>query len=126
MVENLKVLKEEWATTFSCLVKTVGKSPYENEGQGLFHVMKMLNSCRGFLRFRAGRLSLYRDFLHDPIEVPKDLGNKDCPSSDDIKVISKAMALRDWKSHTHRIGVHPHAVGSLFTLVIPLNELIDE
>lgn len=64
-VSDLTV-NEEWSAVQSCWGKGATTSDRLNKGYGLYRVASTLSDCRGFLRIRTGRFSLYRDFSTHP------------------------------------------------------------
>jgi hypothetical protein len=76
-------------------------------GYGLSTVLRTIGQY-GFLRFRSGRLSLYRDFSLNPLDVPNEL---DAPG----------FMLYDWASQTQNATKMNIAEGALFTIIYPFS-----
>ena len=117
---------EESSATRKCLLLASGRSSKPTEGRGLYDTMKLLSQCRGMLHYRGNRLSVYRDFISDPLPVDKLAILEKTPPSEAEKAMMKLMFLRDWKTRATASGDHPPAVGALFTIVVPVKSISDE
>ena len=118
-----KNLSEELKATRRCLLLARGRSPSQNEGRGLYDTMKLLNECGGFLRYRGNRLSVYRDFVSDPIAVEELVRLEALPVSEVETPMMKLFSLRDWGSRKIAPEGHPKAVGAMFTIIVPVKNL---
>src|SRR5205823_2735974 len=107
-------LKEEYEKVMQCLRKYSSASGRTYRGLGLHYVMSMLSKTKGFLRYRAGRLSLFRNFHKQPFGA--DLAarpNKTRFRADNIFFF-------DWRSRSLEL-IHTTSVdGALFTMLFPL------
>ncbi len=121
-----KSLTEELKATRKCLLLARGRSPSPNEGRGLYDTMKLLNECGGFLRYRANRLSVYRDFVTDPLATEELSRLETLPVSEAETPMMKLFSLRDWGSRKITPEEHPKAVGAMFTIIVPVKNLSDE
>jgi hypothetical protein len=115
-----KSLRAEYNATADCLLLASGRSSKWTEGKGLYETMKLLNSSGGFVRYRAKRLSLYRDFLADPIDLNK-LEELEAQQRDDRhNLMREELVLKDWLSRTTNHRKHTKAVGTFFTIIVPV------
>lgn len=115
-----KSLQAECDATTNCLLLASGRSSSSSEGKGLYETMKLLNASGGFVRYRAKRLSLYRDFKSDPLNNRK-LELLEAKGRDERqKEMRKELVLRDWLSHTAKNRIHAKAVGAFFTIIVPI------
>jgi hypothetical protein len=97
-------LAEEHSALHDCLRKHVTTSPEDTHGVGLHKVLRDLSALGAFLWLRAGRLSLYRDFLALPYD----------PKHGDDEPF-----LLDWEAGIALSEAAP-VTGSFFTALLPI------
>ncbi len=115
-----KSLGAEYNATADCLLLASGRSAKSSEGKGLYETMKLLNSSGGFVRYRAKRLSLYRDFLEDPLDTKKLEALETQERDERRKGMREQLFLKDWLSRTTKMRMHVKAVGTFFTIIVPV------
>jgi hypothetical protein len=111
-------LKEEYDMVMKCLRKYASASGRTFRGLGLHHVMSLLTKTKGFLRYRSGRLSLFRDFHEQPF-MPA-IGRETIDPTRHSKFRSLNIYFFDWGSQTADLIPAPWADGALFTMIFPL------
>ncbi|MHB8283510.1 MAG: class I SAM-dependent methyltransferase [Caulobacteraceae bacterium] len=90
----------ELESTIACFGKSVSRKQSSSSGLGLPNIIDALRRQRGFLRLRTGRTALYCDLSIEP-NTP----------------FGVAPALQHWFGGGGQV---PYVVGSLFTLLFPL------
>jgi hypothetical protein len=118
---------EEHNAVLSCLVLHGTSSGDETEGVGLFHTLKLLSRSEGFLRYRGGRLSLYRDFKEHPY-LPEKYESRSVRRSGRSTARNTLFRkdltfLLDWKSKSLQVTSMAPVEGALFTLLLPLPQV---
>jgi len=116
-------LKEEYEKVMECLRKYSSASGRTYRGLGLHYVMSLLTQTKGFLRYRSGRLSLFRNFYRQPF-MP-DIGRDTLDPARQTRLRAKNIYFFDWRSKSLDLKsldlIHaPPVDGALFTLLFPL------
>lgn len=107
-------LKEEYDKLMQCLRKYSSASGRTYRGLGLHYVMSMLSKTKGFLRYRGGRLSLFRNFHKQPFGA--DLA----ASSNKTRFRADNIFFFDWRSRSLELIRTTSVDGALFTMLFPL------
>jgi len=113
--------KDEYHAVIECFGKHASSSADPSRGLGLFSVMQLLTRTRGYLRFRGGRLSLYRDFTFHP----HPYANRPYapPIYESGAGRKQIEFLLDWNNDSPDLAEHYDAAGALMTAWIPLQRL---
>jgi hypothetical protein len=127
--DDLDVSAEHTAV-LNCLVLHGTSSGDETEGIGLYHTLKLLSRSEGFLRYRGGRLALYRDFKEHPY-LPEKYESRSArrtgrSTATDTRLRRDLAFLLDWKSRSLDPRPMPPVEGALFTFLLPLPEFKSE
>ncbi len=111
----------QYEESMRCFMRWSGSSTKENEGQGLYKVIRTLNQAGGFLQYRSQNLNLYRDFRSAPLD-PRALADIDNESHAPMSAerFSEIFYLRDFKSGGSRLLRNHFAIGTLFTFLLPI------
>ncbi len=119
-----KPLRAEYKATTDCLLLASGRSAKSSEGKGLYETMKLLNASHGFLRYRAKRLNLYRDFIANPLNLEELalLENEELAKRQ--TGMRKHLFLNDWHSRNTRPKPQAKAVGTFFTFIVPVEDIL--
>lgn len=92
-----------------CLIKgqtSVITSQGKNKGYGLDEVLRLLDTKKGFLKIRTGRISIYRDLVETPYKITQE---------------PKEIELVDWeKNSSDEYSEMNNTEGTLITLAYPL------
>jgi len=118
-------LAEEHDAVMRCLILHGTSSGDETEGVGLYHTLKLLSQHEGFLRYRGGRLSLYRDFKEHPY-LPEKYESRSVrrtgrSTQRDSEFRKGLSFLIDWTSGSMQPTKVALAAGALFTILLPLS-----
>lgn len=113
-------LKEEYDNVMHCLRKYSSASGRSYRGLGLHYVMSLLTRTRGFLRYRSGHLSLFRNFYRQPLL--SDIGRTKLDPARRSAFRADNIYFFDWRSGSLDLIRAPSADGALFTLLFPLRE----
>jgi hypothetical protein len=120
----------EHAAVLGCLVLHGTSSGDETEGIGLYHTLKLLSRSEGFLRYRGGRLALYRDFKEHPYLPEKyeslSVRRTGRSTARDTLFRQDLAFLLDWNSRSLGATAMAPVEGALFTLLLPLPNLINQ
>lgn len=108
--------KEEYGLVRKCMGRHSTTSVAGGRGQGLYEVMECLTRAQGFLAFRGGRLSLYRDFVMHMHMVDRNLLAK----SQDMEFPNRLEFLLDRESASEEMREHPLVRGAAYTAWIPV------
>ena len=111
-------LEREYKLVLDCLRKYSSSSHRGTRGLGLYYVMSLLTKTRGFLRYRSGRLSLFRDF--NTHQFMPELGHDQFVERPTSKFKVRNIFLFDWKSQSPTLVRFPRVDGALFTMLFPL------
>lgn len=111
-------LQEESDKVLECFRKYSSASGRTFRGLGLYYVMSMLTRTRGFLRYRSGRLSLFRNFHKQPF-LP-DIGRDAPDPTRRSRLRAKNIYFYDWRTKSPECMRGPSVDGALFTLLFPL------
>jgi hypothetical protein len=111
-------LTEEYEKVMQCLRKYSSASGRTYRGLGLHYVMSLLTQTKGFLRYRSGRLSLFRNFYKQPF-MP-DIGRDTLEPTRRTRLRAKNIYFFDWRSNSLDLVHAPPVDGALFTLLFPL------
>jgi hypothetical protein len=111
-------LKQEYENVMQCLRKYSSASGRTYRGLGLHYVMSLLTQTKGFLRYRSGRLSLFRNFHKQPF-FP-DIGRDALDPTRRSRLRAKNVYFFDWRSRSLDLVHAPPVDGALFTLLFPL------
>lgn len=116
-------VSKQYEDVMKCFMRWSGSGFKENEGQGLYRVIRILNSIGGFLHLRTQNLHLFRDFRNNPID-PSSLSDLDNPDKNSISIqdFSNIFHLNDFVTGSRRLRKHPAAIGTLFTFLAPLEQ----
>jgi len=114
-------ISEEYAAVTNCFAKHATSSASSTRGNGLFYIMRLLTQARGYLRFRGGRLALFRDFTIHP--HPYADRREPPPIRTSGEGRSRFEFLLDWKTGEDQIQANPLAEGALFSVWLPLIEV---
>ena len=102
--------EEEYKSLLKCLQKHTTShndhGEFESRGLGLHRIMELLDEKEGFLKVRAGRMYLYRDFSNHPLY----------PS----KTSSPNSFMLDWETDTTSPASRQKVEGTLITILIPI------
>lgn len=117
-------LVEEHDAVLRCLILHGTSSGDETEGIGLYHILKLLSRHEGFLRYRGGRLSLYRDFKEHPY-LPEKYESRSVrrtgrSTERDTAFRKDSSFLVDWASGSLQATKMIPVEGALFTILLPL------
>ncbi|MCX6936454.1 MAG: hypothetical protein NTU80_00935 [Verrucomicrobia bacterium] len=116
-------IKTEFNETISCLLFSSGSSSKASEGKGLYESMLLLNRAKGFLRYRSGRLDIYRDFRKAPIHEPELRSLEFAPPEERQQAMRDILCLEDWENRSRKITENHKTIGALFTMIIPIGGL---
>lgn len=118
-----KNIVEELSATSQCLLLASGRSPKLNEGRGLYDTIKLINRCRGLIKYKGNRLSVFRDFFAEPLDddTMRSL-EQESPELRKSKML-KLLFMNDWNTRLRSPSVHPVATGSFFTIIVPVKEI---
>ena len=111
-------LDQEYDLVMKCFRKYSSTSNRSSRGLGLYYVMSLLTKTRGFLRYRSGRLSLFRDFNQH--QFMPALGRDSFGAAIHTDFREHNIFLFDWKSQSPELVRSPRVDGALFTLLFPL------
>ena len=111
-------LKEEYDLVMKCLRKYTSASGRTFRGLGLHRVMTLLTQTKGFVRYRSGRLSLFRNFHEHPF-MPA-IGRETSEPTRHGKFRERNIYLFDWATQSASLTEAPWAAGALFTMIFPL------
>ena len=107
-------IEKEYQFLIDCLKKnkTSHRPISENlvHGSGLHRIMKLLDSQKGFLRIRSGRLNLYRNFFSVPFYPLRSEGRDDLAN----------YTLLDWQNNSSKSHDWSKSSGTLLTMIIPV------
>ena len=109
-------VQAEYGLVRRCMGKHSTTSSVGGRGRGLFEVMQCLTKAQGFLFFRGGKLSLYRDFVSHKHLVTQEIIQR----SRDRWFANNMEFLLDVSSDSEKVQEHPQASGALFTAWLPL------
>lgn len=98
-------IEQEYEACVACLRKHRSSSTSAHRGLGLYDVMKTMSPLRAFVRIRTGRLTLYRDFIQNPLGADEE---------------AAGAGLFDWSRGREGISEFAPAEGLLYTILIPL------
>ncbi|HET6879998.1 MAG TPA: hypothetical protein VFI31_07575 [Pirellulales bacterium] len=98
-------IEQEHEACLACLRKHQSSSASAHRGLGLHDVMKTLSPLRAFVRIRTGRLTLYRDFIQNPLGANE---------------AATGPILFDWSRGREAVTQFAPAAGLLYTILIPL------
>jgi hypothetical protein len=113
-------LKEEYEKVMKCLRKYSTASGRTYRGLGLHYVMQLLTQTKGFLRYRSGRLALFRDFHPDAQPYMSSIGHSEIDATAQSPFRADNVYFYDWRSRSLDLVQAPIADGALFTLIFPL------
>jgi hypothetical protein len=118
-----KNINEELKATRQCLLLASGRSSKSNEGQGLYDTIKLIHRCRGLIKYRGNRLSVFRDFVGDPLDETRLAELESIPRGEREKEMLNILYMKDWTSRMKSPEAHAAATGSLFTIIVPVKEI---
>lgn len=117
-------ISTQYFDALRCFARWCGSSSRENEGQGLYRVVSILNEMEGFLQYRSGNINIYRDFNNCPIPAETLKSYQDNrPSEFTTTQLDSILEMRDFRTGQSRKLKHPDATGALFTFILPLQFL---
>lgn len=96
--------EEELTACEQCLQRWASSTDKPHKGTGLFEVATTLSALKGFMRIRTGRLSLYRDFVANPVSANG----------------TENVQLLDWTTQTTSPTKMAPVAGVLFTMFFPV------
>lgn len=111
-------IKDEYDLVIRCLRKYTSASGRTFRGLGLHRVMALLTQTKGFVRYRSGRLSLFRNFYEQPF-MPA-IGREALDQTPPTKFRERNIYLFDWATQSPALTEAPWADGALFTMIFPL------
>lgn len=114
---------KQYYDVMKCFMRWSGSGFKENEGQGLYRVIRILNTIGGFMHLRTQNLHLFRDFRNNPID-PSRLADLDNPERKALSIqdFGEIFHLNDFVTASRRLRKHPPATGTLFTFLAPLEQ----
>ncbi len=120
-------INSERQLVIDCSLEHGTSSSDETEGIGLHHTLKLLTARKGFMRYRGGRLSLFRDFAEHPY-LPEKHQSRAARMTQRSTAIDTPLRRRlafliDWVSGELEPTQMANTEGALFTLLIPLDPL---
>jgi hypothetical protein len=117
-------INTQYFDALNCFARWCGTSSRENEGQGLYRVVTILNKMGGLLQYRSGNVNIFRDFKNSPLtdEVLQSYQDNR-PSDFTAEQLDSILEMRDFGTGNRRKLKHPDATGALFTFILPLNIL---
>ncbi|MBB5038016.1 hypothetical protein [Prosthecobacter dejongeii] len=119
-----KSISEELKATRQCLLLASGRSPKSNEGRGLYDSIKLINRCRGLIKYKGNRLSVFRDFFIDPLDDEKIAALELEPQEKRYAKMLHLLFMNDWNTRLKSPSPHPVASGSFFTIIVPVKEIV--
>jgi len=101
---NATTPQQELQACEDCLQRWASSTDRPHKGAGLHEVATMLSRLQGFMRLRTGRLSLFRNFMTNPVHEES----------------MEPVRLFDWSTEARIPTAMAPVAGTLFTLIIPV------